>query len=231
MHTLKLEKFEGPLALLLGMVEAEKLDITEIALAQVTESYLNYLNSNPGISEDEMADFLVIAAKLLYIKSKTLLPELNVSEEDGISLADQLRMYKEFVEAAKKIEGAIKKKHFAFYRETPIKLVEAGFFPPAGLTTPKMQKMFEDVLARLKPILELPRLSMAKTVSIREKIQQIRNMLNAGGKFGFRHLLEVAQSRTEIIVSFLAILELTKQRELFVAQQNNFEEISIEKLV
>ncbi|MEK9158639.1 MAG: segregation/condensation protein A, partial [Patescibacteria group bacterium] len=87
-----------------------------------------------------------------------------------------------------------------------------------------------DVLARLKPILELPRLSMAKTVSIREKIEQIRSMLTNGGKFGFRHLLEVAQSRTEIIVSFLAILELTKQRELFIVQQNNFEEISIEKL-
>lgn len=231
MYQIHLEKFEGPLALLLEMVEAEKLDITEVALAQVTESYLNYLNNNPGISEDEMADFLVTAAKLLYIKSKVLLPELNVGEEDGVSLADQLRMYKEFVEAAKKIDNAIKKKHFAYYRETPIKLVEVGFAPPTGLSAPKMKNMFEDVLARLKPILDLPRVMIGKAISIREKIQQIRDMLSAGGKLGFGHLLGKAQNRTEVIVSFLALLELTKQREIYLAQQNNFEEILIEKII
>jgi segregation and condensation protein A len=227
-HELKLEKFEGPLAVLLKLIESEKLEITEISLANVTESYLNYINQSPEIPEEEMADFLVIAAKLLYIKSKALLPNLEL-EEDGLSLEDQLRMYKEYVEAAKTVEGIIKRKKFSYFREVPLKPAEAGFYPPKSLSAEKLRKVFEEILARIKPLMDLPKASLQKTISIKDRITQIHEMLNRHAKLGFKHLLADAKNRTEIIVSFLALLELTKQRTVMINQEGNFEEIIIEK--
>ncbi|MCX6779132.1 MAG: ScpA family protein [Candidatus Magasanikbacteria bacterium] len=229
-HQLKLEQFEGPLSLLLKLVEQERLTITEVSLSKVTESFIDYLRGNKNIPDEEMADFLVIATKLLYIKSKALLPEQIVEPEEGISLEDQLRMYKEFVEAAKKIEGVIKRKKFAYLRENLVKIQEEGFYPPKGLTTEKMEKMFQDILERLRPIVELPQVALEKAVTIREKIEHIHNLLADFKKIEFKHLLGFARNRTEIIVSFLAVLELTKQQHVVISQANNFEEIYIEKL-
>ncbi len=94
MMEFKLEKFQGPLALLLSLIEKEELDITEIGLANICDQYIDYINNNDKISSDEMAEFLLIATKLLYIKSKTLLPYFyNDEEEEGIEdLKIQLRM-------------------------------------------------------------------------------------------------------------------------------------------
>jgi segregation and condensation protein A len=225
----KAEQFEGPLSLLLQLIEKDELEITEISLAKVTEDFLICLKSEK-IPEDELADFLVIAAKLLLLKSKSILPNLVLNEDDGISLEDQLKMYKEFVEAAKKIEDKIKKKNFAFFRETIFKPEDMGFFPPKGLNSGKMRQMFEEILERLKPLLDLPKTILEKTISIKEKIQHIHNLLAQYSRVGFSKILNNAKNRTEVIVSFLALLELTKQRRIMVAQGDNFEEIMIEKI-
>lgn len=233
-YELKIEKFEGPLALLLKLVEQEDLEITEISLAKVTEDYLNYLEElekTGQIAYEEVADFLVIAAKLLYIKSKSLLPELAQQEEsDGLNLEDQLKMYKEFIEAAKKIEQRIKNKKFSYFRLVPWKQLETGFAPPRSVTADKMKKIFEDVLERLKPVVELPKDIIERTVTIKEKIQEIQDLFVSINKASFHELLGTVKHKTEIIVTFLAILELTKQREIMIFQENNFENISIEKL-
>ncbi len=229
-HQIKLEQFEGPLSLLLKLVEQERLDITEVTLSKVTESFIEYLRGSPEIPNEETADFLVIATKLLYIKSKTLLPEAAVEPEDGISLEDQLRMYKEFVEAAKKIEGLIKRKKFAYFRENLVKIQERGFYPPKGLNADKIKKMFEEILERLRPIVDLPKVAMERAVTIKEKIEHIHEMLGKLKKIEFRHLLGLARNRMEVIVSFLAVLELTKQQHVVISQSSNFEEIYIEKI-
>lgn len=225
----KTEQFEGPLSLLLQLIEKDELEITEISLAKVTEDFLVCLKSEQ-IPEDELADFLVIAAKMLLLKSKRLLPNLVLDDDGGISLENQLKMYKEFVEAAKKIEEKIKKKHWAFFREAVFKLEDRGFFPPKGLQVGKMRQMFVEILERLKPLLDLPKAILEKTISIKEKIQHIQNLLGQYSRVGFGKILNNARNRTEIIVSFLALLELTKQRRVAVAQGNNFEEIMIEKI-
>jgi len=229
-HQLKLEQFEGPLSLLLKLVEQERLTITEVSLSRVTESFIEYLRGSSHIPDEEMADFLVIATKLLYIKSKALLPEQTIEPEEGISLEDQLRMYKEFVEAAKKIEGFIKRKKFAYLRENLVKIQDEGFYPPKSLTAEKMKKMFQDILERLRPIVELPKVAMERAVTIREKIDHIYELLTSLNKVEFKHILSLARNRTEVIVSFLAVLELTKQQHVVISQANNFEEIYIEKL-
>ena len=114
----KIDKFEGPLALLLQLIEKEELDITEISLAKIADQYIEYIRSCKGIGPEELADFLVVAAKLLLIKSRALLPFLKGEAEEEIEeFEHQLRMYKEFLEAAKKIEAIIGKKRFSFARE------------------------------------------------------------------------------------------------------------------
>lgn len=228
MYQIKLEKFEGPLGLLLQLVEGRKLEITEISLSQVTEEYLSCLDSGQ-IPEEELADFLVIAAKLLLIKSRCLLPDL-AAEEEGLGLEEQLRMYKEFVEAAKKIEDLIRKKHFAYFRTAPLKPEDIGFYAPKGLKVGKLARMFEEILAGLKPFLDLPRATLEKTISIKEKIKQIEEAMVGLKQVGFKQLLKNVKTRTEIIICFLALLELIKQRTVAVRQEEIFEEIVIQNV-
>src|SRR3989344_609317 len=104
MLNFKLEKFEGPLDLLLQLIEDQKLDITEVSLSKVADQFLEYLKNTTSLNPEEMADFLVVAAKLLVIKSKALLPDLNIADDaDSSTLERQLKIYKEFLEASKVI--------------------------------------------------------------------------------------------------------------------------------
>src|SRR3989339_99764 len=152
---IKIEKFEGPLSLLLKMIEQEELDITEINLAGIADQYIEYIKNNNNISPDNMADFLVIAAKLLFIKSKALLPYIYAEEEEDLEdLEKQLKMYKEFLEAAKKIEKMLGKKKFMFAREFNRKVALANthsFSPPKKLQISDILETFKDLLLRIKP--------------------------------------------------------------------------------
>src|SRR3989339_1639297 len=103
-NKLKLDNFEGPLDLLLQLIEQEDLNITDIALSKITEQFFVHLDKMGKNRSEELADFLVIAAKLIFLKSKNLLPYLNPEEDEGESLADQLKMYKRYVEASKNID-------------------------------------------------------------------------------------------------------------------------------
>ena len=113
MYEVKLEQFQGPLDLLLQLIEKQEMDITEVSLAQVADSYIEYINQMGQLNPEEVADFLVVASKLIYIKSKVLLPELDL-EEEGIDLEKQLKMYKEYYQATKKIQKSISKKKFNY---------------------------------------------------------------------------------------------------------------------
>ena len=114
---IRISNFEGPLDLLLQLIEKEELDITEVSLLQVTEQYLDYLEKVEDKKPDELADFLLIAAKLLYIKSRVLLPELEMDEEENATdLAVQLKMYKKYVAARKIIQRRFENDNFPFSR-------------------------------------------------------------------------------------------------------------------
>ncbi len=230
MYEIKLEKFEGPLDLLLKLIEREELDITEVALARVTDQYIAQLEKLPEISPEELADFLVIAAKLLFIKSRTLLPFLHwdEDEEEG-DLERRLRMYREYVEAAKKVQSILSKRRHTFVREKP-PVAALGFAPPKDLGADKMAELFRDILGRLIPVVKPPEGVVERTVSIHEKIRHIQDIIGRHARVSFRSVLERAQTRDEIIVSFLALLELVKQRHVGVSQSGHFEEIHLEKL-
>ncbi len=233
MIQIKLEKFEGPLGLLLQLIEKEELDITQISLAKIADQYVNYIKNSTQISPDEMADFLVVAAKLLLIKSRALLPYLYPEEEEEIEeLEQQLKMYKEFLEAARQIEAILKKKKFMFAREFNRKAILANinlFSPPKSLTSSDLAMVFRDLLARIEPPEKLEEETLDYKINIEDKILTIQQMLLNRIKIGFSKILASTKSKTEIIVSFLAMLELIKQKDIMVQQNGLFTEILISK--
>lgn len=227
MYQIRIEKFEGPLDLLLRLIEQDELDITQVSLAKVTDQYIEHLEKLPEMPPEELADFLVVAAKLLLIKSRTLLPLLQWEEEgEEGDLERRLRMYREYVEAAKKVEGLIAMKRFTFVREKP-PVSELGFAPPKDAGPDKLAELFREVLDRLEPVVRTPEAVIERTVSIHEKIAHIKDVLAKHGKLSFHEVLERAESRNEIVVSFLALLELIKQKHLDAEQEGTFEEIRL----
>lgn len=230
MYKIKIEQFEGPLDLLLQLIEEQKLEITQVSLSNVTEQYIAILDQNVGIPAEELADFLVVAAKLLLIKSKALLPYLSPEEEDlGSELEQQLKMYKLFYEASKVIHKMILKKKFCFYRETS-RLIIPVFIPPENITAQDLGRFFQLILKNIEPIIEIPKQAMHRTISIWEKINQIKDFIFQSEGLNFKNLIAKAKSRTEIIVTFLALLELIKQRDIVVCQDNIFCDINIKKI-
>lgn len=228
MYKVAIEKFQGPLDLLLRLIETEELDISQVSLAEVTGQYINYLEQIERESPEALADFLVVAAKLLYIKSKTLLPSLEI-EEEAIDLEYQLKIYREYLEASKNIQKIIAKKKFAYAREKAV-LLEPIFAPPKKLAKKDLAELFRSVLHRLEPIIKLPERSLKKVISIKDKISQIRQIVLSKMSLKFDELLGNGEDKTERIVSFLALLELIKQRDIEVDQGNLFTDITIKKI-
>lgn len=229
MRTVHLEQFQGPLDLLLTLIEREKLDISTIALTQVTEQYLGYLNTaTEEIDAEELADFLVVAAKLLVLKSRALLPMLAEGEdEDATDLERQLKIYREYYEASKTIAALLRKRRFAHGREAAVR-IEPHFSPPRKLTVEHLHTAFLHVISELEPIaLFKDTETIRRTISLRQKIDDIRRLLMRSNGMDFQTLLKNAKTRTEVIVTFLALLELVKQRALVVEQRSMFDAIAI----
>lgn len=234
MHKVKIETFEGPLDLLLQLIEKQKLEITSVALSDVTEQYIKTLNesSTGTVRAEELADFLVIAARLLQIKSRALLPFLQWGddEETGEELARQLKIYKEFQDASKIIQKILGKKKYAFSRQKMIVTKEFVFTPPDSITCLVLAETFAEIIKSLSPFVNLPEQTLKKSINIQEKIEHIRKHIFSQATSRFSEILKTAKDRSEVIVSFLALLELVKQKVVVVRQLDVFDDIEIEKL-
>jgi len=230
-YTVRLDQYEGPLDLLLQLIEAEKLDISEISLAQVTDGYLRLVEENPDLPPEELADFLVVASRLLLIKSKLLLPYLQpVDDGDGgLALEEQLRIYKAYLDASRVIERLVGKRRFMYVHDK-LPQAEIGFSPPKILKPGQMHELFAAVSRRLEPIVKVQKQTLERIVSIHDKIRQIKEFIARTKRTSFRSLIQASTSRLEVIVSFLALLELVKQRTVSVAQSERFDDISITRL-
>jgi len=225
-----MEKFEGPLDLLLQLIEREELSISEISLSKIADQYLESLKAVVERDPDELADFLVVAAKLLLIKSRELLPSAAPLEEDGPSLETQLKMYKIFWEAAQKLEALIKKKRRIYFRDKLPASIAPRFAPPPSVTMEKMHAVFLDVLVKITPIIKYPEERMKKVVSIQEKIDRIRGLMDKTPTMRFHEILDGSSDKTEVVVNFLALLELVRSRVVNAEQSEEFGEIVISRL-
>ena len=226
------DKFEGPLDLLLSMIEDEKLDITEISLASIADQYIVYVESNQKIDPEEMSDFLVVAARLLLIKSKTLLPYLLREEEDEEikDFAQQLKIYKDFLVASKVIEQMAMAGKIMNTRDMLRLVNEHMFYPPPNVSLGVMHANFTEIIERLKPQEILAESTIAKSVSMAERILVIKNFLQTLEQLNFSTLLADAKTKIDVIANFMAVLELMKQRAISANQCQLFAEIEIIKL-
>lgn len=231
MKTYKLQQFEGPLDLLLQMIEQEKLDISEISLASIADQFVQYIQANKdSITGQELTDFLLVATQLLLLKSRILLPDITVEDEvEPDSLEKQLKLYRSFVEAAKRLEAKIAAGQFLFTRKTSALKAESRFSPPPGITKEMMEQAMTAVLVRLEPIVILPESVMEKTVTLQEKIVHIQGLLKHAKGLSFKKLLSQSRSKVEQVVSFLALLELVKQEEVNVSQTTPLDDIIIDR--
>ncbi|HJX61452.1 MAG TPA: segregation/condensation protein A [Dehalococcoidia bacterium] len=233
MFELKLPVFEGPLDLLLHLIEREELDITTVSLAQVTDQYWAYLHSASGLDPEALADFIVIGARLLYIKSRALLPELRPrpaeeeKEDVGEQLAQMLVEYKRFRQAAETFRDLEERGQRAYPRVAPPKGV---LLPPGlkGVTLDGLLSIFQEALNR-QPVEEVVEDAIPREpVTVDEKMEKVMTAVTRGrGRASFRALVEACTSRTEIIVVFLAVLELMKAGRVSAEQEESFGDIAL----
>lgn len=231
-YTVQLEHFEGPLEVLMSLIDKNELDINQISLSKITDQYINYINSNQNLSMGEIADFLIIASKLIYIKSKLLIPEMATreDEEDTKELERQLKIYKEYYEARKLIQKIINKKYFSYSRETKLIKIKNEFVPPEKLSIRDLEQKFEKLISNIKPNIKIPVKTINRAINIKEKIDNIYEKINRLTCIKFSDCLLDKANKVEIIVSFLAMLELIKQRIIIVNQDELFNEITINKV-
>jgi len=226
------KQFKGPFDLLLEMIEDQKLDITEVNLAQITDQYVERIEKEKDkMDPEEMADFLMIASKLLLIKSKTLLPYL-IKEEEEEEISDftsQLKIYKDFVEAARVIEDILSENKKLFAKEYSRQGFGSQVFfnPPQKINQKILYSSFKEIIARIKPQEKLQEEVIAKSVRLDERIAEIKSMLQKLKTMSFSKLFKQDTSKVDIIVNFLATLELIKRRQAGVKQKNLFGDIEI----
>ena len=223
--------YQGPLDLLLQIIERAELDITKLSLAQITDQYLKYLKDLPVLSADEVSIFLVIAAKLIQIKSEMLLPRppsREPGEEDpGEALARQLLRYRQFKQVAVSLDQIQKKN-----QHTHISLALApeieGRFQLTGLDINDLRAAYVAAFDRKPEELgSLDDAIAAPKVNIRQKIRLVTDYLHRFGRANFRTLLGKRYSREEIGVTFLAILELVRLHFIEASQVGLFSDIEL----
>jgi segregation and condensation protein A len=230
-YTVRLPDFEGPLDLLLHLIEREEMDITRLSLAQVTDQYMQYLNTMQRADAEQIAEFLVVAAKLLLIKSRLLLPQEPIpgdgpSEDVGDELTRQLIEYRRYKLVSLQLREWETKGLRAYPRIAPRPRVE----PRLDLSNVAL----EDLAALVDLVLAAHRAAPISNVvaplviRVGDKMEDIALRLARGEHVSFRAWLGHSSTRVEIVVSFLAVLELMKQRKIVVRQAELFGDILIE---
>ncbi len=228
-YQLKKEYFNGPLDLLLDLIEKKKMNITRISLAEIADDYLEYLEKKENIELAHLADFLAVASKLILIKSKELLPflVLDEEEEDEIkNLEQKLDEYKKFKEISVLLGKMISARRQSFSREsfsnTPV-----VFSFPEDLTAGKLLAVFKKKLEEISLPEKLEEETWQEVISLEKKIEYLQEKLLTKVETSFFELTREANDKVEVVVSFLAILEMVKRRIIQVKQEDLFKDIKI----
>lgn len=229
MADITLDQFSGPFSLLITLIEDEKLSLSEVSLSKVTEQYLSYLEGLDEEKAEELSDFLVVASRLLLLKARLLLPQLQPLEDEGPDLADQLRLYKMFVKASRYIQSSWISSRISYGRVEGARLA-TGFVIPENVSTASLHESMVRLLKKIRPPKPIPEVNIDKSVSLRDTIDHFKNLLKKLNQITFDQGLSQKGNKTEVLISFLAILELVKQRMVTLQQTSTFGTIHILKI-
>ncbi len=232
-YKVQLEIFEGPLDLLLYLIKKDEIDVYDVSLERITKQYLDYIDTFKMLNIELASEFIVMAANLMYIKSRELLPkdvqppEEEASEDDPRwELIRQLVEYKKFKEAASFL-GIQEVKSDEFFVTTPelpdletpvVSIGQVGIFD--------LIRAFQRILKRFENASDFREI-VNDRFTVADKIEELLNILPVGGRLRFEELFSSASSRGEVIVTFLAMLELIKLNHLQVEQEQLLGEIVI----
>ncbi|EKE11906.1 MAG: hypothetical protein ACD_15C00002G0001 [uncultured bacterium] len=228
-YNVKTDKFEGPMDLLLELIEKEKLDVTELSLAHVADQYLEYIRNEEDIKLENLAEFLSVASKLILIKSRALLPLLEFSEEEEEEIKDlakQLEEYKKFKEASL-VLGKMSEAGRVSYERPSYAGVQDIFYPPENVNIYDFRKYFQSVLQEIPIVEKLDEEIVREVITLEEKINDLQNTLRQRVEMSFGELTHNATDKIDVILSFLAMLEMVKQRIIDVEQNELFQEIKM----
>jgi len=231
MYQVSTQQFTGPLDLLLQLVEKKNLAITELSLAQVTQEYVAFLNEQEEINPEDLADFLVIASTLLLIKSRSLLPSLVLAPEEETEIMDletRLKIYKLYKEAGGKIKEMFKKEIYVLNRPS-WKNIEPKFSPPSNCSLESLNLAFLKILKeiQIEKAQPLAEKKIQKIASLEERIKELIQKITSGKMFRLLDLTKEKQNKIDLILTFLAVLHLAKQKIIKIKQKDNFGEIWI----
>ena len=240
----KLEQFEGPLDLLLHLIEKNKINIYDIPIIEITKQYLEYMSHMETEDLSIVSDFLVMAATLLDIKAKMLLPA-EVDEETGqeidprAELVERLLQHKKYKLLAKELaDGEFDAEH-RFYKNPTIPKEVAGYMPPPdldamfdGVTLAKLKSVFDAVMKRKVDSIDIQRSQFGtikkEPISLKDRIVSMVGYARQHKRFSFRNLLESQPTKVEVVVTFLAILELMKIGQIHLEQESLFDDMTID---
>lgn len=240
----KLEAFEGPLDLLLHLIEKNKIDIYDIPIVEITNQYMDYIRQMQREDLNVMSEFLVMAATLLDIKCRMLLPkeaaEDGTEEDPRQELVEQLLQYKMYKYMAEELKERQTDSDMVLYRSPDVPEEVLEYVEPvdldrllSGLTLSRLNGIFREVMKRQNDKIDPVRSRFGKIekeeVSLSERLDYIHGYLKTHRSFSFRQMLENQKSRMQIVVTFLAMLEMMKLGEIRVEQESTFGEIMIER--
>lgn len=229
-YEIKLDQFTGPLDKLLELIEERKMEITVVNLAEITNDFLKYLQS---LSEETthpsiIADFIIVASKLLLIKSKALLPSLELTQEEEKDVQDlelRLKIYKEFKEASLNVKKLWENKKYCYGKELFSDLPPI-FYPPKNLEIKDLVGPIEKIIAELKALIPEKKTVKRTVITIREKMEELLSRFKQKAENSFKNVTE-SSSKLEIIVFFLAVLHLIRDRLITSTQGDQFSDIII----
>ncbi|HEY4499840.1 MAG TPA: segregation/condensation protein A [Candidatus Paceibacterota bacterium] len=231
-YEVKLDQFAGPLEKLLELIEEKKMEITEVSLAAVTADFLDYLKSLDDIHKHPsvLADFVVVASKLLLIKSKALLPILELTEEEQKDIRDlegRLKLYQEFKQASTHIQTLWDAQRSSYGREYLMN-VPPVFYPPEDLALNQLETALQRILSELKLLIPEPHTVKKIMITIEEKVKELLERFKEKNSHSF-HSLSQGRQKIEIIILFLATLHLMRDRIVQSEQQEQFSDIIIKR--
>ena len=229
-YKFKLREFEGPLDLLVHLIKITKIDIRDIFISDITEQYLKMMEEIDDVDVEKASEFIDMSATLLEIKSKHLLPrepELVDEEDPEERLFRQIEEYKLFKEQSEKLAKIEDVNRF--YKEPDSTVGEFKYELPEKLSLDLLVKAFSDMMQKMTIKAEVvqEKKIVKDRFTVAQKIAQIKDVLLTKKEFKFSDMFEASYSRSEVINTFLALLELLKRQYLTVKQNNLFEEIDI----
>lgn len=235
-YSIKIDEFEGPLDLLLHLIKEDNIDIYNISIDKITKDYLDYINKMEELNINVASSYLVMAAELMEIKSKSLLPsvkkeneeeeEEEVSREKLINKLIEYKKYKEVTSSFKKLEK-IRKEIYIKAPENIKNYIDEKIVNDSDIGVSDLLDAFSKFLERKKLEKPLNTKITNKEYSVRERKSSIRNILKSKKKIEFTELF-TEYNKSYIVVTFLSILEMTKDSEIDIKQENNFSKIFIE---